>query len=71
MKLIEEGSECPKNKCVAGSPMCDKCEANFGMEIRREPFDGMSNVTITRVYVKCGSGFGKLTGAVKRFFKSW
>lgn len=34
MKLIEEGDACPKNKCIAGSPMCDaifvKCACGFG-----------------------------------------
>ena len=71
MKLIEEGQECPKGKCVAGAPMCDKCDCNFGAEIRREPFDGFSGVTITKVYVKCACQFGRLAGIVKRFFNSW
>ena len=71
MKLIEEGDACPKNKCTAGSPMCDKCEANYGMVIKRVPFDDMSGVSITKVYVKCACGFGSLAGVVKRFFESW
>lgn len=68
MKLIEEGDACPKNKCTAGSPICDKCEANYGMVIREKRID---TKVVNAIFVKCACGFGSLAGVVKRFFNSW
>lgn len=69
MKLIEEGQMCPKDKCVAGSPMCDQCDCNFGAEIRKKQvYDGF---TINAVYVKCACQLGGLAGIVKRLYNNW
>lgn len=68
MKLIEEGSECPKNKCTAGSPICDKCECNYGMVIREKR---IGKKVVNAIFVKCACSFGSLAGVVKRFFESW
>jgi hypothetical protein len=68
MKLIEEGDACPKNKCTAGSPMCDKCEANYGMQIREKR---IGTKVVNAIFVKCACGFGSLAGVFKRFFTSW
>lgn len=68
MKLIEEGSECPKKKCTAGSPMCDRCEANYGIVIREKR---IGKKVVNAIFVKCACGFGSLAGVVKRFFESW